>query len=165
MLDRWLESNVIIIAVGLAALFTSHALAEAPILRSLPSNVQKEIDKIRQSCREIDSSTVAEGDEGLRTFTVSGAQAVLIDELNVCGSGFDCIHGVNCATGYTHDVAIYVRAGDVWRKAFSVAATEPIFLSIDPYTDKFRALVLSVHGGRGFALSPARQECRGRLEA
>ncbi len=103
MLDRWLESNVVIIAVGLAALLTSHAFAEASILRSLPPNVQMEIEKIRQSCRETDSSTVAEGDEGLKTFSVSGAQAVLIDELNVCGSGFDCIHGVNCATGYTHD--------------------------------------------------------------
>jgi hypothetical protein len=161
MLDRWLESKVVIIAVVLAALFTSHAFAEAPILRSLPPNVQKEIAEIRQSCREIDSSTVAEGDEGLRTFTVSGAQAVLIDELNVCGSRFDCIHGVNCATGYTHDVAIYVRSRDVWRKSFSVAATEPIFLSIDPYSDKFRALVLSVHGGDEDLRCPLRDKNAG----
>ena len=33
------------------------------------------------------------------------------------------------------------------KKAFSVDATEPIFVSIDPYTNKFRALVLSVHPG------------------
>src|SRR5208337_5660583 len=82
MLDRWLESKVVIIAVGLVALFTSHAIAEELILRSLPANVQKEIEQIRQSRREIGSSTVAEGDEGLRTFTVSGVQAVLIDELD-----------------------------------------------------------------------------------
>jgi hypothetical protein len=56
-------------------------------------------------------------------------------------------HGVNCATGFTHSVAIYVRSGKVWRKSFSVDATEPIFLSTEPYTDKFRGLVLSVHGG------------------
>jgi len=136
MLDRWLESKVVIIAVGLAVLFTSHAFAEAPVLKSLPLNVQKEIEDVRGSCRDIGSgatgSTVAEGDEGLRTFTVSGAQAVLIDQLDVCGDGFGCIHGVTCATGYTHDVAIYIRSRDGWRKSFSVAATEPIFLSIEP---------------------------------
>ena len=57
------------------------------------------------------------------------------------------MNSVNCATGYTHDVAIYVRQGNVWRKSFSVAATEPIFLSVEPYGTKFRALVLSVHAG------------------
>jgi hypothetical protein len=36
-----------IIALGLATLFTSHATAEAPILRSLPSDVQKEIEQVR----------------------------------------------------------------------------------------------------------------------
>jgi hypothetical protein len=86
------------------------------------------------------------GDEGLATFTVSGAQAVVVDELKFCGGG-QCTHGVNCATGYTHSVAIYVRYGNVWRKSFSVDATEPIFLSIEPYADNFRALVLSVHAG------------------
>ena len=154
-------SKVVIIAVGLVALFTSHTIAEEPILRSLPANVQKEIEQIRQSCREIGSSTVAEGDDGLRTFTVSGVQAVLIDELDVCGGGFDCIHGVNCATGYTHDVAIYVRSRDVWRKSFSVAATDRIFLSIEPYTGKFRALVLSVHGGDEALHCPLRDKNAG----
>ena len=143
-----------IITLGLATLFTTHATAETSILRSLPSDVQKEIEGIRQSCRELGPATsdytpprVTEGDEGLITFTVSGAQAILLDQLNFCGSGFECIHGVNCATGFTHSVAIHVRYGNVWRKSFSVDATEPIFLSIEPYTDKFRALVLSVHGG------------------
>ena len=104
---------------------------------------------------------MAEGDDGLRTFTVSGVQAVLIDELDVCGGGFDCIHGVNCATGYTHDVAIYVRSRDVWRKSFSVAATDRIFLSIEPYTGKFRALVLSVHGGDEALHCPLRDKNAG----
>jgi hypothetical protein len=104
-----------IIALGLATLFTSHAIAEAPILRSLPSDVQKEIERVRQSCRALGPATdytpprVTEGDEGLITFTVSGAQAV--DQLNLCGNGCDCIHGANCATGGTHSVAIYIRTG------------------------------------------------------
>lgn len=64
------------------------------ILKSLPFDVQQTIEGIRQSCRELGPATsdyvppkVTEGDEGLRTFTVSGAQAVLIDELNFCGNG------------------------------------------------------------------------------
>jgi len=46
--------------------------------------------------------------------------------------------GSNCATG-THDVTIYVRSGNAWKKAFSVDATEPIFVSTEPSTGKFRA--------------------------
>src|SRR5262249_55085411 len=53
------------------------------------------------------------GDEGLEAFTVSGAQAVLVDALNFYGGGRLCIKSVNCATGYTHSVAIYVRYGNV----------------------------------------------------
>jgi hypothetical protein len=44
-------------------------------------------------------------------------------------------------------VNIYIRSGSSWKKAFSVYATEPIFLSTEPYTDKFMALVLGVHPG------------------
>jgi hypothetical protein len=90
---------------------------------------------------------VTAGDEGLITFTVSGAEAVLVDELSFCGSGFECMRGVNCATGFTHSVDIYVRYGEAWRKSFSVNATEPVFLSVEPYSNTFRALVLSVHAG------------------
>jgi hypothetical protein len=86
------------------------------------------------------------GDEGLIKFTVQGAQAVLVDELNFCDDG-QCNHGINCATGFTHDVAIYIRSGKSWRKALSRAATEETFLSLDPCTSKFRTLVVSVHGG------------------
>jgi hypothetical protein len=144
-------------ATPAGALRTNHfgpTPAEAPVLRSLPSDVQKEITRVRQSCRELGPATsdytppkVTKDDEGLITFTVSGAQAVLVDELNFCGGAGECMHGINCATGFTHDVAISVRYRDMWRKSFSVDATEPIFLSIEPYTDKFRALVLSVHAG------------------
>jgi hypothetical protein len=34
------------------------------------------------------------------TFTVSGAQAILIDTLNFCGNGIECIYGVNCAAEF-----------------------------------------------------------------
>jgi hypothetical protein len=141
-----------IISIGLLILMSLPAFAEtpSPVLRSLPPTVQKEIEQIRESCPLDEKNTSA--DEGLWTFTVSGAQAVLIDTLNFCGGGRQCFHSVNCATGYTHSVAIYVRHRDVWRKSFSVDATEPIFLSLEPYAENpdfraFRALVLSVHAG------------------
>jgi hypothetical protein len=131
----------------IATLPVPTAETPSPVLRSLPPAVQKEIEQVRESCPLDEKNT--SGDEGLQTFTVSGAQAVLVDTLNFCGEGRRCLHSVNCATGYTHSVAIYVRYGNVWRKSFSVDATEPIFLSVEPYAEnpKFRALVLSVHAG------------------
>jgi hypothetical protein len=132
-------SKVALVTLGLLlSTVASYAVAEAPILKSLPSDVQKEIGGLRQSCRELGPATsdytppkVTKDDEGLITFTASGAQAVLVDELNFCGDG-GCIHGVNCATGYTHNVAIYVHSRGIWKKSFSVDATEPIFLSTEP---------------------------------
>ena len=41
MLDRWLASKVVIIAVGLVALFTSHTIAEEPILRFVACECSK----------------------------------------------------------------------------------------------------------------------------
>lgn len=91
------------VLLALAMPFTSLAIAEEPILRTLPSDVQEEIDQVRQSCRAIGPATsdytpprVSKGDEGLITFIVSGAEAVLVDELNFCGNGLECMHGVNC---------------------------------------------------------------------
>jgi hypothetical protein len=150
------EMKKVIIALGMAALFTSHAIAETSILRTLPLNVQNDIERVRQTCREYGSATSGynlpkitdadnESDWGFRAFTVSGQPAALVDELGFCG--LTCMHSINCATGFTHSVAIYVRYGNVWRKSFSVDATEPIFLSIEPYGTNFRALVLSVHAG------------------
>jgi hypothetical protein len=112
------------------AAFAAEAHSEASVLGSLPTDAQKKIENIRAECREAGLKTPS-GDEGLSVFTVSGMQAVLVDALNFCDGG-QCNHGVNCATGYTHSVAIYVRSGNTWRKALSADATEPIFLSADP---------------------------------
>jgi hypothetical protein len=142
-----------VIALGLIGQLTTYAAAEAPILRSLPSDVQKEIGRVRQACREAaertsddDPPRVTKDDEGLISFSVSGAQAVLVDQLNFCGAG-DCFHGVNCATGFTHNVAIYVRLGKAWRKALSTFASGPLLLSVDTGTERFKLLVLKVFPG------------------
>ena len=130
------------LATVAALALTSPAFAETSVLQTLPAGVQKVIKETRAGCP---AEKTTSGDEGLRAFTVSGADAVLVDELDLCGG--ECFKGSNCATGFTHKVTIYVRSGNVWKKAFSVDATEPIFVSTEPYTGKFRALVLSVHAG------------------
>jgi hypothetical protein len=139
-----LERTVLAIAIALAGVIAAPAEDRALVLPTLPADVQAAIERVRAACPT--GSAVTSGDEGLRIFTVSGAQGVLVDELSFCGGG-QCLHGVNCATGFSHDVALYVRYGNAWRKSFAVQATEPIFLSVEPYGDKFRAMVVSVHGG------------------
>jgi hypothetical protein len=140
----------IIIAALLAALLSPAAKAEDSVLHTLPSAVQKRIGEIRSACRdnlggeENPNVSGLEGDDGLATFTVSGTNAVLIDELAFCGG--ECHHGVNCATGFTHGVDIYIRSGQSWRKTLSVWASGPTFLDADD-NGKFNALVLRVFAG------------------
>jgi uncharacterized protein len=136
--------------------------AQSSIFGTLPAEVQKDIEAIRAACREGPNERNTSGDEGLRTFTVAGAPAVLVDELNFCAGG-ECIHGVNCATGYTHNVAIYVRSGTTWRKALSTFASEPIFLSVDYGTETFRLMVLHVFSGDWGC--PDRGNSRGKCPA
>lgn len=157
----WWLCRVLKELLTIAALATllAEAHAETSFFRSLPAAIQKNIEDIRAECRKADLKTTS-GDEGLSFFTLSGMQAVLVDELNFCNDG-QCIHGINCATGYTHQVEIYVRRGNLWAKSFSVQATEPVFLSVDPMPDplgKFRALVLSVGGGDNVLGCPIRNK-------
>ena len=157
--------------------FSSGATPEAasPVLQSLPAEVQKEIEDVRAGCRGyldamgIDASqtwfspsagevqSVSSGDEGLEVFTVSGAQAVMVNVLELCGG--QCIRAINCTNRGSYNVAIYVRSGSAWRKALSTEATGRVFLSTTDYTvntdgtvifdggKKFKALVLNVLGG------------------
>jgi hypothetical protein len=81
--------------------------------------------------------------------------------LNFCNGG--CIPGVNCATGFTHSVRVYVRTGNAWKRVLSRDVTEPIFVSADPRTDELRALVMSVHGGdTGCPIRDKNARTRGR---
>jgi hypothetical protein len=145
---KFLITALLVMALTAPGTIGARAETPSPVLRTLPTDVQKNIERIRTTCREElgRDAPVTSGDEGLRTFTISGAQAVLIDELNFCADG-QCIHGVNCATGFTHSVAIYVRSGKSWKKALSTFASEPIFLSIENSTEKFRLMVLHVFAG------------------
>ena len=72
------------VVVGLSGSAWAEATPSS-VLRSLPAEAQKSIERVRESCPS--DTPVTSGDEGLMTFTVSGAQAVLVDELSFCGKG------------------------------------------------------------------------------
>jgi hypothetical protein len=139
----------LIILAGIIMALATPALAETSVLRSLPAEVQRDIEGVRAQCRGLEGVNYGtSGDEGLIQFTVSGMSAVLVDSLNLCDG--QCLKGTNCATGYTHQVDIYVRAGNAWRKAFSKDVTEPVLLDAEftgPPYGKFKALVVKVHAG------------------
>jgi hypothetical protein len=102
----------------------THAETPSSVLQSLPAEVQKNIEQVRTACREqlqgmgIDPSQpispftpeerrVSSGDEGLIQFTVSGVQAVMVSNLELCGG--QCL--TICSTVGSYDVNIYVRTG------------------------------------------------------
>jgi hypothetical protein len=131
--------------VGLVCVFAtpSHAqdyIPDTKILRSLPSQVQKEIGDSRNNCIRGEPT---KGDDGLVAFTLSGSGAVLVDDIDLCvnESGI----GVNFATGYSHQVNVYVRMGNTSKKALSRDVTGPIFLDVQG--ERFRALVVKFHAG------------------
>jgi hypothetical protein len=110
---------------------------------ALPAEAQAKVFDVRKQCHDFygeeGDKYLMKGDEGLTVFFVSGTMAVLIDELRLCGSGYECIKGVNCATGFTHEVMIYVLSKGSWKKALSVTASEPILLSVDD-ANRFKSL-------------------------
>ena len=147
----------------------AHAETPSPVLQSLPAKVQKDIEEVRAKCREalngaagIESAFVVKrigapgwsndqaapewitsGDNGLIQFTVSGAQAVMVSDLELCGGLL--LKSGNSNTVGSYALNIYVRAGDAWNNALSTMAGGSIFLSADS-DGKFKALVLSVSG-------------------
>ena len=140
---------------------------EQSLLQSLPAEVQQQIEDVRAACREYlvspdraepkdpnkswMSSTankvhsVSSGDDGLIQFTVSGAQAVMVSDLELCGG--QCLRGPNCTpTTGGYSVAIYIRSRNTWREAFSTSAIGSVFLSVND-NDSFKALVLNIFSG------------------
>jgi hypothetical protein len=160
MISRWLLAILLALPATSAAWpAEDKAQSSSPILESLPAEIQKDIEAVRAACREhvgaddasqswIDPFAngvfrVSSGDEGLTDFTVSGAQAVMVSNLELCGGG------ANCSNRASYDIAIYIRSGKVWRKALSTEAVGTVFLSLDGLDGppKFKAMVLSVFSG------------------
>ena len=154
--------KLLLAGVALSILVAIPAIAEDSVLRSLPAEVQKNIEKVRAACRreamgdDADQSSssssanrgrsVPSGDEGLEVFTVAGAQAVMVSNLELCGR---CFKSANCSNPESYDLDICIRSGNTWKKALSTGAVRRVFLSTTELDDppKFKALVLSVFSG------------------
>jgi hypothetical protein len=137
--------KTLLIAIALttsAHAFSSVAAQPSPsVLQSLPTDVQKDIEETRASCR-LAVDNVPSGDEGLVTFTVSGKQAVLVDPKLLCDG---CYAGMNCSNRGTRDVRVYVLFGNAWKKVFlNENITGDIFVSKKPgvHTEELNALVV-----------------------
>jgi hypothetical protein len=151
--------KTLLIATALTgwALSQSAAQKTSPVLHSLPAEVQKNIEGVRAASRAYwndrgiaDSSDVppflvSSGDDGLISFTLSGAQAIMVDDPALCGG--QCVKGATCTTVGSYGLNIYVRTDHGWSNALSTMAGGPVFLSTDKedYTT-FKALVLHVSG-------------------
>ena len=92
-----------------------HAQSDSSILRSLPAEVQKDIEETRTSCRSTDNE-INSGDSGLIQFLLGGKRAVLVDNIELCGG---CYHGYNCTNRGTRFVRVYALFGHAWRMVLS----------------------------------------------
>jgi hypothetical protein len=92
-----------------------HAQSDSSILRSLPAEVQKDIEETRTSCRSTDNE-INSGDSGLIQFLLGGRKAVLVDNIDLCGG---CYHGYNCTNRGTRFVRLYALFGNAWRMVLS----------------------------------------------
>jgi hypothetical protein len=136
------------------AIPVAHAETPSSVLESLPAEIQKDIEDTRAACRaylndhgiaDANDFLVTSGDVGLISFTLSGAQAVMVSALHLCGD--QCLKGVTCSNHGGSDFDIYVRTGQAWRKALSTKTYGPPFLSLDWWSrdqTAFGAMVLSI---------------------
>lgn len=92
-----------------------HAQSDSSILRSLPAEVQKDIEETRTSCRSTDNE-INSGDRGLIQFLLRSRKAVLVDNIELCGG---CYHGYNCTNRGTRFVRVYALFGHAWRMVLS----------------------------------------------
>ncbi len=159
-------NKTLMIATALMISALSPVAAQPPssVLQSLPAEIQTQIAHVRAACREYlvaqdkdpnqswMSSTantvhsVSSEDEGLIQFTVSGARAVMVSDLELCGG--QCLRGANSSNRGAYSVTIYIRSKNAWRKALSTDVVGSVFLSTDWLNNnKFTAMVLSVPAG------------------
>jgi hypothetical protein len=142
-------------ALTASASFSSGATQEvASLLESLPAEVQKHIEETRASCKSVDADTLAvtSGDSGLIQFLLGGREAVLIDDILLCGG---CYKGYNCTNRGTRDVSVYALFGNAWRKIpflETASITGDVFVSYvpgkyRPEGQKLNALVVDLYEG------------------
>jgi hypothetical protein len=131
------------------------------VLQSLPAEVQKHIEDTRAECRAYWNShgiadpsdlwplLVSSGDEGLISFTLSGARAVIVSDLHLCGD--QCIKSVTCSTAGGSSFDIYVRTGQRLEECpldhgLWSGILEPRLTRLNRNPPAFRAMVLGIPG-------------------
>jgi hypothetical protein len=122
-------NKTLMVASALMTGAFSSALAQpsSSVLQSLPAEVQRAIEDVRAACRTylvaqdkdpneswISSTAngvagVSSGDDALIQFTVSGAQAVMVSDLELCGG--QCLRGANCSNRASYPVQSTSVAG------------------------------------------------------
>ena len=139
MTSRMLSSLSVLILLVTSGRISAAQTTPSTILRSLPVEVQRHVEEVRVSCREYLSNIdhgraeIPSGDDGLERFMLSGALAVMVSDLKLCG---ECYKGANCHTG-GYEMAIYVRSGRTWKKAHEDGVRSgDIFLSLDWNRDR-----------------------------
>ena len=115
--------NKLLMTVAEMAALTTMAYAENSVLKSLPTEVQRQIADIRASCS---GKRLTRGDEGLKRLTFKASPAVLVDTY--------------CGTGDTHSVEIYA-----WKKVFSTWSQGPVRLNTDH--GAFKSIDLRIFAG------------------
>ncbi len=138
--------TTLMIATALATLMTHGAHAQDPpetyILRSLPADVQEKIEAVRSGCQEqLKNIDLSSPSQGLTLFSLSGAQAVMVNYLDVCDGKY--VKYVNGSTWGSYYVAIYIRSGTTWREVFLSPISGTVFLSVDDH-NHFKAMVVSI---------------------
>jgi hypothetical protein len=118
-----MKMEKLLMTVAAMAMLATGAQAETSVLRSLPTEVQKQIADVRASCS---GKRITRGDEGLKRLTFKGSPAVLVDTY--------------CGTGDTHSVEIYA-----WKKVFSTFAQGPVRLNTE--RGAFKSMDLRVFAG------------------
>ena len=111
--------KLLLAAVALLTVAATPAVAENSVLRSLPTDVQKDIEETRTSCRS-SGLAVTSDDGGLPQFTLGGRKAVLVDPVVLCGG---CHPGYNCSNRGTRLVRVIALTGNAWRIVLSDEST------------------------------------------
>jgi hypothetical protein len=166
--------ELLLAALALSIVVATPTISENSVLRSLPTDVQKDIEETRAACQQNVDGLVAQYrspewsspelsrtfsitrvpplHDALVTFTIGDKQAVLVDPILLCG---ECYPGTNCSNRGTRDVRVYARLRNAWRKIPFLepyAITGDIFVSYVPGYNKsevqeLNALVVNLFYG------------------
>jgi hypothetical protein len=140
-MNRWILPFLAICLC--CCLATAKALAQEPLLTfdKLPAVIQKHVQEVRQSCKEMNSAEeVPDAMQGISTFYLTGERrlAVLVHDRSLCSQAYK---GANCHT-YGCDLSVYASAANgEWAKILDEPISGPLFLSVSVKSEFILAAV------------------------